>query len=497
MIADTLGVSVMWELRTLELLAALFLLLPLIRPFFKGLWAMDGLTVLPLLALGVGAGIFPAYGIRPECLPLLLYALVLNIANFHALGGVFGRLKNDDFRDRGIAGTGLLAALLIAVTALAVLFAPSPDAAMTDSGTRSATILDGERNVELFLRAYAPPPETPAAEKRPLMILIPPATGSLLAVDRLCGELSRRGFTTLVCSRRGIDAPALQTDGKRRLLSPIGSLRRLRALFLGTRWVAANAIGRDLEEERKQDLAFLLSSLQNRRDPGLPGIVPEDATDRNVIFIAGYGAGGAAAALLAAEPGFAKRNPAVRGIIGVESPILSALGQNPAPGRAPNRMQSGWLRFFLTDLEAKITGLGPKRLRGFGRIPQPEVPALFILSDRALSYSWRRQERYLSVLETCRGAAKPAALVMVPGAGPLDYSDVPEKYPLLSRLFPGEGAPLWNREDYPGGTASLMANFSAALTGSAALHRTPLNNAIHVEVNRAWNSAASRYILGL
>jgi hypothetical protein len=487
----------MWELRTLELLVALFLLLPLIRPFFKGLWAMDGLTILPLLALGVGVGIFPAYGIRPECLPLILYVIVLNIGNFPALGGVFGRLKNDDFRDRGLAGTGFLVALLIAVTALAVRFAPSLDRAMIDSGTRSATILDGERNVELFLRVYELPPESLDAEKRPLMILMPPATGSLLMVDRLCGELSRRGFTTLACSRRGVDAPALQADGKRRLLSPLGSLRRLRALFLGTRQVAANAIGRDLEEGRKQDLAFLLSSLQNRGSPGLQGILPEDATDRNVIFIAGYGAGGAAATLLAAEPGFAERNPAVRGIIGVESPILSALGRDPVQSRVANRGQSGRLRFFLTDLGAKITGLGPKRIRGFDRIPRPEVPALFILSDRALSYSRRRQERYLSILETCRGAAKPAALVMVPGAGPLDYSDVPGKYPLLSRLFPGDAAPLWTREDYPGGTASLMVNFSAALTGSAALHRTPLNNAIRVEVNGAWNFAAPRYILGL
>jgi hypothetical protein len=485
----------MWELRTLELLAAFFLLLPLIRPFFKGLWTMDGLTILPLLALGVGTGIFPAYGMRPECLPLILYAVVLNIANLPALGGVFGRLKNDDFRDRGIVGTGFLVALLIAVTALAVCFAPSRDIAMTDSGVRSATVLDGKRNVELFLRVYALPPEKAVAEKRPLMILVPPATGSLLTVDRLCGELSRRGFTTLAYSRRGIDAPAIQTDGRRRILSPIGSLRRLRALFLGTRWAAANAIGCGLEEERKRDLTFLLSSLQNRGDPGLMGILPEDATDRNVIFIAGYGAGGAAATLLAAEPGFAERNPAVRGIIGVESPILSALGQDPAQTRISGRRQSGWLRSFLTDLGAKITSLGPKKVRGFDRIPQPEVPSLFILSDRALSYSRRRE--YLSILETFRRAASPAALAMVSGAGPLDYSDVPEKYPILSRIFPGDAPPLWTPEDYPGGTASLMANFGAALLENGVIPRTLLNSAIHVEVNGAWNFAAPRYILGL
>jgi hypothetical protein len=482
----------MWELRALELLIALFLLLPLIRPFFKRLWTMDGLTILPLLALGTGVGIFPAYGMRPECLPLVMYAVFLNIANLPALGGVLRQLKNDDFRDRGILGTGFFVALLAAVTALAVCFSPPRDTTMADSGTRSATVRDEERNIELFLRFYAQE-LSEAAEKRPLMILIPPAAGSLPAVDRVCGALSRRGFTVLAYSRQDIDAPALQEDGKGRLLSPIRGLRRFRALFQGTRWAAANAIGRGVEEERKQDLAFLLSSLQNRG--GLTELLPGDAMDRNLIFIAGYGAGGAAAVSLASAAGFAERNPAVRGIIGLESPILSTLGQGPAERAATSRGQLGWS--FLVDLGAKITGLTPKRIRGLDWIPQPEVPVLFILSDWALSYSQRRKQRYLSVLETYRRAAVPAALVMVPGAGPLDYSDVPEKYPLLSRLFPGDATPLWAGEEYQDGTASLIANFCSTLLDNGAIPRIPLDRAIHVEVNRAWNFEAPGYILGL
>jgi hypothetical protein len=184
-------------------------------------------------------------------------------------------------------------------------------------------------------------------------------------------------------------------------------------------------------------------------------------------------------------------------MIGLESPILSALGQESAQGRTIKTGQSGGLQSFLIDLGAKIAGLGPTRVRGLDRIPQTEVPALFVLSDRALSYSWRRQQRYLSVLETYRRAVNPAALVMVPGAGPLDYSDVPEKYPFLSRLFPGDAAPLWTRGEYPGGTAALIVNFSAALLEEGALPRTPLDRAIHVDVNGAWNFAAAGYILGL
>ncbi|MDR1248864.1 MAG: hypothetical protein LBK63_06125 [Treponema sp.] len=498
----------MWELRTLELLIAFFLLLPLIRPFFKGFWAIDGLAILPLLALGVGIGIFPAYGIRPECFPLILYVIFMNIANRSALGAVFRQLKNDDFRDRGLISSCALLALLVAVTALAVCFAPSLDISLAGSGVRSATVRDEGRKVDLFLRAYAPEPAyasepsegTGTAKKRPLMILIPPAAGSLLAVDRLCEELSRRGFTTLAYSRKGVDAPATQTNGRKRLLSPVGNLRLLRAIFQGTRWTRANAIGRALEEERKQDLAFLLASLGNRGIGASKEAVEKllgDDTDRNVVFIAGYGAGGGAATSLSAEPGFAAQNPSVRGIIGLESPILSALEQAPQKILDASQSQEGRLRYFLAYFGTKIANLGPKRLRGFDRIPQPEVPVLFILSDRALSYSWRQEQRYLGVMETYRRAVNPVALVMVSGAGPLDYSDVPEKYPLLSRIFPGESAPLWSREEYLDGTVSLIANFSAALMETGAVERTLLDSHIHVDVNRAWNLAPAKYILGL
>jgi hypothetical protein len=485
----------MWELRTLELLIALFLLLPLIRPFFKSLWPLDGLAILPLLALGAGIGIFPAYGMRPECLPLVAYALVLNLANLQALGVVALQLKNDDFRDRGLMGTVFLTALLMAVTALAVCFAPPRDTALADSGMRSLTVRDEGRNVEFFLRLYAPelPPGPLPADKRPLIVLAPPAALSLPAVDRVCVALSRRGFAVLAYSRRGVDAPAIRPDGKRLFLSPAGSLGLLRAMLQGTRWASANALGRGLEEERQQDLAFLLSALRNR-EGALAGIVAVGNADRNRVFIVGYGAGGAAAALLASEEGFAERNPAALGIIGLESPILSALGRVPEKGPATMRGKSA--QSFLAYLGETITGLAPKRVRGFGELPQPEAPVLFILSDRALSPVWRRQQRYESVLETYRRAANPAALAVVPGAGPLDYSDVPEKYPLLSRLFPGDARPLWAREAYSLGTASLIANFCAALLDDLSIQRTRLDRAIRVEVNGAWNFAAAGYILG-
>ncbi|GHV73090.1 hypothetical protein AGMMS49940_03920 [Spirochaetia bacterium] len=480
----------MWELGILELLIAFFLLLPLIRPFIKGLWPMDGLAALPLLALGVAAGLFPAYGIRPECFPLILYVIIANIANLPALGAVFRHLKNDDFRDRGLFSTGLLVSLLIAVTALAFYFVPAFDMRMADSGVRTALVQDTGRNVngrpvQLFLRIYEPDMGSEVPEKRALMVLIPPAAGSLMTVDRLCGELSRRGFTVLTYSRKGIDSPAIGDTRKKLPLSPARNMRLLRIILQGTEWAAANKLGRALEEERKRDLLFLLGNL------------PLIDMDREQVFIAGFGAGGAAAIILTASPGFAAAHPAVQGIIGLECPILSSLEQEPVKSLGVSREEAGWLRFFWANLGNRFANLRPGRVKGIENPPLPEVPAFYILSDRAL-YAQRRGNRYMSILESFRMGTSPAALAIVPGAGPLDYSDVPEKYPLLSLLFSGDAEPVWTREDYLGGTASLIINFAAALSPDRPVfNRTVLDRSISIDTNRAWNLTAPGYILGL
>jgi hypothetical protein len=318
--------------------------------------------------------------------------------------------------------------------------------------------------------------------------------GSLMTVDRLCGELSRRGFTVLTYSRKGIDSPAIGDPGTKLPLSPTRNIRLLRIIFQGTEWAAANMLGRALEEERKLDLVFLLTSLKNRG--GIGNFLTED-TDRDHVFIAGFGAGGAAAVSLAASPGFAAANPAVQGIIGLECPILSSLGQEPVKTVGVSREEAGWLQFFRANLGNWIANLGPKRVTGIEKPPLPEVPAFYILSDRALN-AQRRENRYLSIRESFRMGNSPAALAMVPGAGPLDYSDVPATYPLLSLLFSGDTAPVWTREDYLHGTASLIINFAAALSQTQAVfNRTVLDRNISIDTNRAWNLTAPGYILGL
>jgi hypothetical protein len=189
-------------------------------------------------------------------------------------------------------------------------------------------------------------------------------------------------------------------------------------------------------------------------------------------------------------------------MISLEGPILSALGHEPLKTPGLSRSEAGFFRYLLADIGTWLSNLRPRKTAGFEALPSPEIPAFFILSDRAL-YSRQRERRYMSVLECFRLGAKPAALARIPGAGPLDYSDVPEKYPLLSLLFPGDMKPLWSREKYIPGTASLIGNFAASILQDGTslqegtIQRAPLDANIYIDINRAWYLAPREYILGL
>ncbi|MDR2073027.1 MAG: hypothetical protein LBP60_06315 [Spirochaetaceae bacterium] len=501
----------MWELKIQELLITFFLFLPLIRPFIKNLQAIDGLAWLPLLALGICTGMFAAYGFRPECVPLLLYGIIINGINAPSLISMIRGLKTDEFYEQRRVFTGIALGLLLVVSATALYFSPSPDIILNSRGISTGLIQDEAREGEFFLRVYKPAdtggPLLPAAGRRPLMILSPPVAGSVTLVDGLCRTLAERGFTVMTYSRRGFDSPAVDGAGKRRGISPVKNFRLLRAMARGSRSAAANAIGRVLEEERGRDIEFLLSSIRKNgavRDLLLSG------TDLECIFLSGYGAAGAALTALSGSPDFAKNNPAVRGIIAVEGPLLSALERAPRK-TSPVVEGSNWFRLLRTDLSNRIAGLGSQKIAGMADLPRPVIPVLFILSSQVLNPR-RRDGRYGTILGTLQRALAPALLVAVPGAGPLDYSDGPEKYPFLRVFFHGQGEPVWQEGEFIPGTASLMANFAALLLKPApaggeprvepsrriiAPPRTRLGGELHVEANGAWNSTDTGYILGL
>jgi hypothetical protein len=516
------------------MISCLFLFLPLTRPLVKRLWPMEGLVWLPLLALAILIALFPAYGFRPECVPLLVVAFAINLANIPALASRLSHLRNDDFRERRPALTILAFLCLLGTGGIALAFPPAPGPVLLSQGVRSFTLRDESRQAELYLRVYgpeAPPlPSPPAGPGRPLLVMVPPAAGSVGVVDSLCGELRDLGFTVISFSRRGFDFSAI-TEGGRRILPGPGQLfRLLRIIARGDRSVGANAQGRWLEETRREDTAFLLGRICRGERPGQNGRTGREkppgeplpaellaGADRERIFLAGCGDGGAALLLLAGERDFAARFPGVRGIIAVESPILTALrGETPEAPAAPSPNRN-WFRATWAGLSTWVRGLKPQRISGIEPIAGPAVPLLLLVSDTAFDRS-RHIRRYTTVWRVFEAAEKPAILAAAPGAGPLDYSDVPQKYPLYAALFPGEPKAR-NAALPPGAAAALMANFAALLLEGAAgdgpqpapdapaapdtanipaapgLVKKPPLPGLRVETRGVWNFRDPRYIL--
>jgi hypothetical protein len=498
------------ELLLLEAFVAVFLVLHLLRPLLKVLWSLDGLVLLPLLALGIIIGLFPSYGFRPECIPLLVFSIIINLVNLPAFFALFFRLHNDDYRDRGPVYIVLSLAVFVFVLWIALHFAPPVDMDLKKEGVDSLVLHDRERNTELWARIYAREGTGNSVPRaRPLLLLLPPVAGSVPAIDGVCAELSERGFTVLTYSRPGFDSPAVDSSGVYTRLFPPALYRLISAITRGLSDAQANVYGKDLEKERKGDAEFLLQELT--RNVSLRSKLLN--ADMNSVFLAGYGSGGAALTVLSASSGFTGRYEWVKGIIAIESPILSslegeALAAPPVPGTNP--LVTGF-----RVVRAFADSLVPRKITNIGTVPRPGLPVLFIVSDRVIQ---ARTGRYETILRTMAVSRDAALLAAVPGAGPCDYSDSPRLYPVYSILFRGAGEALAKAEDYPGLTASLAANFAAlvleagtpgedpaeadevsdaaeALPSPSPLIKTRLDDRIHLESGGVWQLPDSRAIL--
>jgi dienelactone hydrolase len=453
------------ELMVLEFFAALFLLLSILRPFFKGLWNLAGIAVLPPLALAILVCIFPVYGFRPECVPLLVFAVIYNIVQFGGFAALFLSLKNDDYRDRGPVFTVCCLAVFGFAAWIAWHFAPPMDFDLLQSeeSANAVALYDRGRGAELWARIYPPADNAAAGSEKsaPFIMMIPPAAASLPAIDAVCADLARRGFAVLAYSRPGFDSPAVASDGGlKRIFLHWG---RINALLRGRTDAAANEAGRALEEGRLRDIEFILEEISSNAKL-IEALGP---ADRKNAVLAGWGAGGAALALLAADEKFAARygegGPVqVRGIAAVESPILScyeAEALPPLPDSGGNPVLG-----FLYGARQFAVGLLPRKVTGLGAIRRIRIPALFIASDRVKD---EKNERYETLRRIASLSPSLAKIESLPGMGPLDYSDAPRLYPLWSFLFrglpEGENAAARDKDDYPKITAELIADFSKSV----------------------------------
>ncbi|MDR2313631.1 MAG: hypothetical protein LBE02_03785 [Spirochaetaceae bacterium] len=515
------------ELKIIVFLAAFFLFLPIIRPLVRGLWALKGLTVCPLLAVVILLGIFPAYGFRPECLPLLCFALFFTAANFSDLLALFSGLQSDSYRDRGLIFIFASALGFMLALWLTLYFAPPMESSFNTRGVEVLTVQDTEDR-PLYVRIYGPVedpesgliPEFPAPRNRPLLILLPPAAGSLYVTDTVCGALRDRGFTVLTYSRPGFDSPAVDGNNEAVRLSIPGLYRLMNALSRGLSDVAANADGRDLEEGRRRDIQFLMKELDRNKNLQVKLSSAGDA-----VFLAGYGAAGAALTVLAGQSDFIETYGQIRGIIALEGPILTSLAGDPPPPPPPPPANPAGA--FFRHGGNFIRGFVPRKITRIENIPQPKLPILFILSGKVIQ---NRSGRYETILRTLGASKDLALLAAAPWAGPFDYSGSPEYYPIYSVLFRGIGHSAGSLQAGPELTASLISNFAALLLdqtgespgtgesrrtgespgtgeipigdaveegreGPGSLKTTPLDKSIYLETGGVWHIPGGRTIL--
>ena len=432
-----------------ELMVVIFLALPLLRPFVKRLWPVEGLTWLPLVALGIIIGIFPAYGFRPECVPMLAFALIYNFIHFSPIvSGMFAR-SNDAFRDRGALFTVFAFIFLSAATVPMFAFSSQIDAPAERDAVSVVRV-----NRDYFLRIYGP-----VQASRPLIFLVPPEWGSTASVDLVCAELQKKRFTVVTYFSQDKD-----TWTK--------ALAYWHVFKNAAVFDSANARGKAIEAQRRKEIELLL--------PRLSALLNYENDDLPPLLLAGYGAGGSALAYLAGESGFISAYGSVRGVVAIESRLWSSYlpEARESPAVPSARGVGGMFARFKANIVNRFNDLKPRLVARKGPLPGAELtesaglPVLYLVSGRALDFP-EGQKPYQAVFDTLRSGSGPAAIAAIEGAGPLDYQDYPLTHPIYSYLLPGQENARQMSEDPIGDTASVISNFASVLWEQAELGALP------------------------
>ena len=489
----------MQEIWIAELLITLFLFLHITRPVIKAFRSIEGLAWLPLAALVICLVLFPAYGFRPELIPLLLYSAILSGT------GISGQLKNNAKFDRYRKTWSIVSlaplVLLAAAAGTAFYFTPQTDTAFQSQGVYTLAAFSGAAETtagnsgedesgserrEYFIRIYTDKNDLQPSS-RPLILVLPPLPGSLDGADMVSAELRDRGFTVLTCTRRGFDSPAVDVSGEgetvRYGISPAEWYRRFNAFLSGTSSAKANARGQALEEARKEDLQFLLSWI--RQNPPLGNGIPLfGIASRDAVFLAGYDAGGSALILLGnslslqaakndspAAP-FSPGEIRIRGLIAIESPLWS-IYRTESPEIPVTPQDAGWLESVGYGFKRWWLELQPRKMAGLGQVPELSLPVLFLISDKGREPAYAGN-KYLALQKCFEAARSRAVLASADGAGALDYSDFPVRYPFITAFFRGRQKPVWNNLEAPAGTAGIITSFAVSTLAAGGMESSRL-----------------------
>jgi hypothetical protein len=434
-----MAMSEMW---VPEAMVCLFLVLPLFRPLVKALWPLDGLVWLPLVALVITVGIFPAYGFRPECLPILLFALIYSVANFGSIVFSIRSQPSDAFRDRSIVLTVFAFIMLGAAIFTMYAFSPRIDNYLKTETEPARLLKIPGPGKDYCLQIYGL-----FQAGRPVIFLVPPEIGASASVELVCSELKDKGYTVVTYSRKDFDFPFVDENGKKHFSLLAKMPGYLYAYVRGTRLASANDRGKAMEADRQADVEYLLPRIYS-----LPG---ETNLGELPILLVGYGAGGSALAYLNANGRFASNNN-VLGIVAVESRLWSSY-QAESPG-APKTPMRG-----LIDIVDRLPNSLLKTVKRAEAVPSANLPVMYLVSGRALQYPLfdyaKGNNPYRAIFDTMRSASGPIAMSAIEDVGPLDYQDFPLTHPVYSFSLPGKKDAINHISD----TTGIISNFASLL----------------------------------
>jgi hypothetical protein len=424
----------MIELIIVESIVGIFLFLHILRPYVKAFWKTAGFVFFPLIALLCCAAMVPAYGIRPECLPLFLFTFVYSVLSFPSVTAVFSRFTHDYIHDGAQVLSFVATLLLVFSLVVAFRFVPYDETQIADAQKTHVTVNDPSRGVDLFVSYYQ-------GESGDLVLVIPPVTVPLTMIEETCAMFRDRGYKVLAFSRPSFDNTAIDQNGEAVELPVLKKLNRYVQAASGIRNIKRVREQRAVAAEREADIRFLLSALKTNES------LRKTVSGYENIFLLGYGAGGAAMIKLAGNKNFLRANPAVKAAAAIESVVLCDLTEveeEPHTNIARN-------------IRDTIKRMFQKPIPRLENISHPAIPVLFVAGDGAQQKNSYR--RYMAVVQTMLESEAPFLFASINGVHAGGFSSLAQKYPVLSFLLRGKNDSVWQRKEASFNTAGYIAAF--------------------------------------
>ncbi|MDR0637738.1 MAG: hypothetical protein LBG27_02350 [Spirochaetaceae bacterium] len=429
----------MFELIIVESIIGIFLFLHILRPYVKAFWEADGFAFFPLAALFCCTAMIPAYGIRPECFPLFLFSLIYSVWHFPSVAAVFSRSKYYPARDNALMLSFMAAALLAFSLGTAFLFLPYDETPVDNTQKIQLTISDPVRGIDLFVSYYQ-------SKGSDLVLVIPPVTIPLSLIEETCAVFNETGYKVLAFSRPYFDNSAVDQNGKAVEIPIFEKIKRYAQAINGIQNKNMVEDQISVAAEREADIRFLLSALKTDgllRDTVL---LDENPYYEN-IFLLGYGAGGAASIRLAGDKNFLRMNPVVKAAAAIESVVLCDFLDRP------NEPGANWRQ----NIGNTFKEIFQKPIPRLENISHPEIPVLFIAGDGAQQKNSYR--RYMAVVQTMIESGAPFLFASINGVHAIDFSSIPQKYPVLPFLLRAKKEGAWLREEAVTKASGYIAAF--------------------------------------